>query len=817
MYTFEDDHETSSRYKRTMYDASSQDEATEPDQAQDVSAGGRQTIILPADPTLVDLPTQPRQTATVVDPKCSRTATAAIIVACIGVFLTALDQTVVVTALPQVITDLNIPLTQLDHAAWIISAYLLGFVVAMPLMGRVSDIYGRRRIFLLCLVIFGFGSVGCGIAPALGKDFPLQFLATLHIDTSSPGLIWLIVARVLQAIGGGAIVPVAMAIASDVYTHKKRALALGIIGAVTEAGGAIGPLYGALIVEHLGWQYIFYLNVPLVIALFIAAWIFIPRGTKLPEQIDWLGAIFLALALTCLSLGLAQQGTSLGPAAAHGSAPQNNPLALVLALVFLLAFILIERKVRWPVVDLQLFKRFPFSASSLVSLLVGAALIIAMTNIPIFVDTVLQSSVLDSGLALLRLTVMIPIGALLGGWLSHRITSRITAIIGLLFTAVGFYLMSRWPTYIDWTQMTMGTVAAGFGFGLVIAPIGTTAISAVRSTQVGMSSSVVTALRMIGMILGLAALTSWALAYFRQLSLAYPTSPQASSGNPLTGYAHYLIESAHTVYCTVFFISAILCLIAIIPALFLWGRTAPTAISTVNLADMDQLAAVAPASTVGQRTAAPARNIVTIVLVAMLVVSGGLATYLLVSNPGGNDIQTAGATRKIDLALNQTALTSIFARQFGQQQKFLKDLKITPTENDGLSIAFNLQIDLAGIHRTLPVEIQSKMYLDQQQNMQLTVQHVRRDGIDAGPAAAQTMQKALNQLLIATVMPAIHQQLKDVKIVSIHTSKNIICSKGAITFVLQIEATTIQGIAAQSLPSPICFNDTLDFKTLLHK
>ncbi|GLV58305.1 hypothetical protein KDH_51380 [Dictyobacter sp. S3.2.2.5] len=814
MYTFEDDHETSSRYKRSMFDATDQDEVTKPDGVgEDTPTGGRRTVILPADPTVEDLPTRPDEATMRVDPRSSRAALAAIIVACIGVFLTALDQTVVVTALPQVIVDLNIPLTQLDHAAWIISAYLLGFVVAMPLMGRVSDIYGRRRIFLMCLVIFGIGSVGCGVAPILGKELSLQFLAPLHVDISSPGLIWLIVARVIQAIGGGAIVPVAMAIASDVYAHKKRTLALGVIGAVTEAGGAIGPLYGALIVEHLGWQYIFYLNVPLVIALFMAAWFFIPRGTKLPESIDWLGAIFLGLALTCLSMGLAQQGTSLGPTAASGSAPQNNPLALVLALVFLLAFILVERKVRWPVVDLQLFKRWPFSASSLVSLLVGAALIIAMTNIPIFVDTVLQSTVLDSGLALLRLTVMIPIGALLGGWLSHRITSRVTAIVGLLFTAAGFYLMSHWPTHVDWTQMTMATVTAGFGFGLVIAPIGTTAINAVRSTQVGMSSSIVTALRMVGMILGLAALTSWALAYFRQLSLAYPTSPQASSGDPLTGYAHYLIEAAHTVYCTVFFISAILCLIAIIPALFLWGRAAPATVTSDQL-DIDQLLTVVP---VGRRTGAHARNVVTVALVAMLIASGLLATYLMVSNPGGTGSQTATATRKIDLALNQTALTSVFATQLGQQQKFLKDLKVTPMENDGLNINFNLQIDLQGIHRTLPVEIQSKMYLDKQQNMQLAVQHVRRDGIDAGTTTATTMQKALNQLLIATVMPTIHQQLKDVKIVSVHTSKSMICSKGAITFVLQIEATTIQGIPAQSLPSPICFNDTLDFKTLLHR
>ncbi|WP_246035352.1 MFS transporter [Dictyobacter kobayashii] len=148
MYTFEDDHETSSRYKRTMYDASKQAQADEQEPAtQHIPDGGRSTITLPDDPTLEDLPTQPRQEATVPVQKSTPAATAAIIVACIGVFLTALDQTVVVTALPQVITDLNIPLTQLDHAAWIISAYLLGFVVAMPLMGRVSDIYGAGASF----------------------------------------------------------------------------------------------------------------------------------------------------------------------------------------------------------------------------------------------------------------------------------------------------------------------------------------------------------------------------------------------------------------------------------------------------------------------------------------------------------------------------------------------------------------------------------------------------------------------------------------------------------------------------------------------
>src|SRR5437899_2861136 len=191
----------------------------------------------------------------------------ALLAACAAVFLTALDQTVVVTALPQIITDLQIPVSQLDRAAWIVSGYLLGYVIAMPLMGYVSDIYGRRRVFLICLGIFAFGSLFCGLAPIIGNsDTGMQFIAPLQnigVDVTSPGLVWLVTARFVQAAGGGAVVPVAMAVAGDFYGSDRRALALGLIGMVTEAGGVLGPLYGSLIVQTWGWQMIFYLNLPI--------------------------------------------------------------------------------------------------------------------------------------------------------------------------------------------------------------------------------------------------------------------------------------------------------------------------------------------------------------------------------------------------------------------------------------------------------------------------------------------------------------------------------------------------------------------------
>ena len=894
MYTFEDDQETSSTLRqRDIIEAQQLQQLQDAQYSQDITQ--TQSGVADAN-SEEESPTHPVQhthnplvqqfspqqitstfkqlTTPAKAPAGSKgVAIAALTVACISVFFTAMDQTVVVTALPPIVNDLNIGVIHLDHAAWIISAYLLGFVIAMPLMGRVSDIFGRRRIFLLCLSIFGIGSILCGIAPALGQMWDISFLGNIGIDTSSQGLIWLIAARFIQAVGGGAVVPVAMAIAGDFYGQERRGLALGIIGAVTEAGGVVGPLYGALIVQSFGWQYIFFFNIPIVIVLFALAWILIPKGKRQHEGIDWIGALLLGIALTCLSLGLAQQGTDLGPVTASGSTPQNNPIAIALAIVFLIAFILVERKVRWPVIDLSLFKRFAFTATSLVSLFVGAALIIAMADIPIFVDTVLQRPVLDSGLALLRLTAMIPVGALLGGWLCSRVTCRVTGVIGLLFTAVGFYLMSRWPIDVNWTQITISTVTAGLGFGLVIAPIGTTALNAVRARQAGMGSAIVTSLRMVGMMLGLAALTSWALAYFKELAGQYPSLPLSASAAQFTqwskGYATHLIQSAHTVYSTVFFISMALCLIAILPAIFLWGNkvavedqeapettpepeihdaiTSPILVSsTFNAVD----AMIPPPETTipgdppvpplpvdsgngnGRNPRKRRRLIIALaclLLVLLLIVGGVFAAFLTQSNGTNNTISTGPGTtgttpptatpiagpRMIQLALDGGALTSLFVSQLNLQQGTLSNLHVVPTQQNGIVLSLNLNINSNGIQRVMPIEIDGILGIDKQQNIQLTVTHLKRDGLDAGANAAANMQVAMNQLMVSSVMPALRTELKNVKLISARTSDVISCGMHTEMLVLLIQAPPIQGIAAQPTPISLCFKGPIDINKLL--
>jgi len=545
------------------------------------------------------------------------TALLAMLAACSAVFLTALDQTVVVTALPKIISDLQITTEQLDRAAWIVSGYLLGYVIAMPFMGRVSDMYGRRRIFIICLGIFGIGSLLCGLAPLLGQQIDISFLQHIGINVAAPGdfsdptalnpsLVWLVAARFVQAAGGGAIIPVAMAIAGDFYGEKQRALALGLIGMVTEAGGVLGPLYGAIIVQAWSWQAIFFLNLPFVAILTFFIWRLIPpeettaRIAHSRGRIDFLGALLLGAALICLSVGLSQEAaTSTIAVSGSGSNQaliQNNPWLIGASIVLMATFIAVEVYLerRWigarpeeknsqkgsraghvlPIVELSLFKRRPFSASALVSLLVGAALIIAMVNIPLFIATVLGGQPIDSGLALLRLTAMIPLGAVTGGWLCARITCRVTAILGLIFTATGFWLMHLWPIQVNWIQITISAVIGGFGFGLVIAPIATTAINAVSNRQMGMGSSVVTVLRMIGMILGLALLTSWGLGRFHELLLAFkpPAGVIPFSDMYNKVLAQYAVFAAHEVYTSIFLAAGIICLLAIIPSFMLEGR-----------------------------------------------------------------------------------------------------------------------------------------------------------------------------------------------------------------------------------------------------
>lgn len=516
----------------------------------------------------------------------------ALAVVCAAVFLTALDQMVVVTALEPMMNDTGVPLTEPQRGAWIVTGYLLGYVIAMPLMGRLSDVYGRRRVFTICLALFAAGSLLCAVAPQLGSPIapddttpggalltPLYngvqwLLGAIGVDTSSVGLDVLVGGRFIQAVGGGALVPVAMAVAGDLFGSTRRGLALGLIGAVTEAGGVLGPLWGAWITTTWDWTLIFTLNLPFAALLFFAGLLALPRRQGVREPVDVLGALLFGAALTALTVGLGAQSSQSGilDITAHSSL---NPVLLIVAGVLLLLFVALELRLRFPVVDPRLFRRRAFSAAALLSLLVGIALIIALVDVPLFLFTLQGASPIAAGLALLRMTALIPVGALAGGWLSARFGCPPTAALGSLLTAAGLWLMRLWPATVGEAQVTVATVIAGVGFGLVIAPISTSALNAAPARMAGVASSVVTVLRMSGMTLGLAALTAWGIDRLRTLLAGIP-APGSLGGSSLDAYSHAVADALHQVYSDIFAVTALLAILGVIPALLLWRRREPT-------------------------------------------------------------------------------------------------------------------------------------------------------------------------------------------------------------------------------------------------
>lgn len=483
--------------------------------------------------------TQTQGQATPGPPKADRRTTIVqLVVLAMIVFLTALDQTVVVTALLPMAQSLGLTSQDLPSLSWVISGYLLGYVIVMPLMGRVADLWGHRRLLLLCLAGFAVGSLLCAEAPRLAKLWDFAELGALGIHIQHPALAWLIVARFIQAVGGGAVVPIALAASGVLFGAERRSVALGFIGGVTEAGGALGPLYGAIILEKWSltvgpypatWMWLFLLNLPLVAILAGLLWWSwpaeapisvsapVPAAVHEHSTIDWLGALVLGGALLCLSLGLSQQAGAMIQLPTQGQAAAHNPYLLALAGGLLLAFVALEARQPIPLVPLQFFRSATFSASSLLSLFVGMALIVALVNVPLFAYAVLSKGHLGAGLTLLRLTVMIPLGAFAGGWLVARLDARRVAALGVGVVILGFVFMSRWTPDTRGLLITLGTAVAGFGFGLVLPPISATALQTTVAARFGVAAAISTALRMVGMILGLAALTSWEINRFQQL------------------------------------------------------------------------------------------------------------------------------------------------------------------------------------------------------------------------------------------------------------------------------------------------------------
>ena len=464
-----------------------------------------------------------------------------------AVFLTGLDQTVVVSVLPRIVTDLHVSIGQLDQAAWIVTAYLLGYAAAMPLVARAADVYGDRVLFVICTALFAGGSWWGAVAPDLWQ---------------------LVGARGLQAVGGGGMVPVALAATAALADGRGRLVGLGVVTGAAEAGAVLGPLYGALMVRELGWRSVFWVNLPLT-ALLVLLLVRALHGTgrRTRGRVGYLGAMLAALALAALTLGLQGGGVGIG----HGYRVGCFVLAAVLAVTFIRQ----QGRTRSPLVPPGLFRKPPFSAATAANMFVGAALIVALVEVPLFANVVLHETATRGGLTLLRLTALIPVGALVGARVAERLPYAAVAGAGMVTGAAGFVLLSRWDARIAEPELSFDLALVGLGFGLVLAPLAGSVLAAARGGSEAIGAAALTVARMVGMMVGLAALTTWGIAEFDRRASRFMLPLRRAGENErlyrvrLHRYEDHIAAAALYVFDRLFLVAAGFCTLAALAAFWL--------------------------------------------------------------------------------------------------------------------------------------------------------------------------------------------------------------------------------------------------------
>ncbi|MCF4138111.1 MFS transporter [Streptomyces sp. Tue 6430] len=393
----------------------------------------------------------------------------------LGMLLAALDQTIVSTALPTIVSDLG----GLDHLSWVVTAYLLASTAATPLWGKLGDQYGRKRLFQIAIVIFLIGSALCGTAQNMPQ---------------------LIGFRALQGLGGGGLIVLSMAIVGDIVPPRERGRYQGLFGAVFGTTSVLGPLLGGLFTEHLSWRWVFYVNLPLgVVALgVIAAVLHIPRRAA-KHVIDYLGTFLIASVATALVLVASLGGTTW----AWGS-PQIIGLA-VLGVVLAVAFVAVERRAAEPVLPLKLFRIRTFALSAVISFIIGFAMFGAMTYLPTFLQVVHGVSPTLSGVHMLPMVA----GLLLASTASGQIVSRtgrwkVFPVAGTAVTTVGLLLLHQLDENSSTAEMSAFFFVFGLGLGLVMQVLVLIVQNAVSYEDLGVATSGATFFRSIGASFGVA-------------------------------------------------------------------------------------------------------------------------------------------------------------------------------------------------------------------------------------------------------------------------------------------------------------------------
>jgi len=406
-----------------------------------------------------DLPSQPR------------TGSVRLVIGAVALLLllAALDQTVVSTALPTIVTDLG----GIEHLSWVVTAYILASTVVAPLYGKLGDLYGRRLMVFISVGLFLTGSLLCGVSSTMTQ---------------------LILARAVQGLGGGGLFVLALSVVGDVLSATERGKIQGMFAAVFSISSMLGPLIGGWFVEYVSWHWIFLINVPLGVLAVVAFAMSFPHQTLTQRHsIDWGGAATLSVALAALTLV-----TSLGGHSFGWTSPQALGLA-ALSLLAVLVFIWIESRAAEPILPLGLFRGNTFTTTSLLSVLTGAVLLGATTFLPLFLQLARGVSPMVSGLLMAPMTLGIVLATTVASrYMKATARYRLLPMAGMPIAALGALVLTQISVEMSIWLFSATLVLFGFGLGLIF-PVLTTAVqNAVPRALLGTATASGVMFRQIG-------------------------------------------------------------------------------------------------------------------------------------------------------------------------------------------------------------------------------------------------------------------------------------------------------------------------------